>query len=253
MTKPLIAANWKMNKNVSEGSGLIRSIRDELASLKSVDVVICPPFVSLTTIHDLLQGTNILLGAQNAYYEESGAFTGEISLGMLDGFCNYVIIGHSERRNLFGENDKVIRLKLNAVLEANMKPILCVGERLEERDAGKTEEVVVNQLSAALEDCQDIQGLAVAYEPVWAIGTGRAATNEMVNDVMSILRANLKNRYGSEAAAAVRLLYGGSVTSQNISQFAGEENIDGALVGGASLKADSFSAIVKNSCAISSK
>ena len=244
MPKPLIVANWKMNKNVSESSDLVRSIRDELASLKSVDVVICPPFVSLKTVHDLLQGTNILLGAQNVYYEESGAFTGEISLRMLDGFCNYVIVGHSERRNLFDENDEVTRLKLNAVLESNMKPILCVGERLEERDDGRTEEVVVNQLNAALKDCEDIQNLAVAYEPVWAIGTGRAATNEMANEVMDTLRASLKNRYGAEAAA-VRLLYGGSVTSQNVSQFTGEANIDGALVGGASLRPDEFIEIVR--------
>ena len=245
MPKPLIAANWKMNKNVGEGSGLVRSIRDELASVKSADIVICPSFMSMTTIHDLLQGTNILLGAQNVYHEEAGAFTGEISLGMLDGFCSYVIVGHSERRLLFGESDEMIRLKLNAVTASHMKPSLCVGERLEERDAGRTKEVVLNQLNTALADCGDVQGLAVAYEPVWAIGTGRAATNEIANEVMDTLRASLKNRYGAEAANDVQLLYGGSVTAQNINQFAGETNIDGALVGGASLRSDDFVEIVR--------
>ncbi len=245
MPTPFVAANWKMNTTVEEGVALVNAMKGPLSAIKGVQVVVCPPFVSLAAVREALRGSGIGLGAQNVHHEEAGAYTGEVAPRMLQGLCDYVIVGHSERRHLFDESDETVNKKLNAVVNASLKPILCVGERLEERESGRAEEVVVRQLTAALEGCERPEGLAVAYEPVWAIGTGRAATAEIANAIMGLIRATLKERYGAERGGEVPLLYGGSVTSENVGQFAGEEHIDGALVGGASLRADEFVAIVR--------
>ena len=250
MRTPLIAGNWKMNTTVAEASALVEEIKERLDIIEGVEKVLCPPFVSLASIKKLLHGSSIKLGAQNIYFEEKGAYTGEVSPLMLSGICEFVILGHSERRQYFGETDEVVNKKVHAALKAGLTPILCLGEKLEEMEARKTEEVVTRQVNGAFKGIESPQGLVIAYEPIWAIGTGRAATPEEANITIAIIRKTLSQLYGDGIALETRILYGGSVTADNIFEFVIQPEIDGALVGGASLKADEFLSIVEQSAAI---
>lgn len=250
MRTPLIAGNWKMNTTLAEASALVEEIKERLDIIEGVEKVLCPPFVSLASIKKLLHGSSIKLGAQNIYFEEKGAYTGEVSPLMLSGICEFVILGHSERRQYFGETDEVVNKKVHAALKAGLTPILCLGEKLEEMEARKTEEVVTRQVNGALKGIQSPQRLVIAYEPIWAIGTGKAATAEEANITIAIIRKTLSQLYGDGIALETRILYGGSVTADNIFEFVIQPEIDGALVGGASLKAEEFLSIVKQSAAI---
>lgn len=237
---PLIAGNWKMNLTVNEAARLVKSMVARLDTIKGVDNVVCPPFVSLTTVKEALSKSQIKLGAQNMYYEEKGAFTGEISPNMLAGLCDYVILGHSERRHIFGESEDIINRKIKAAIKNLLKPIFCIGETLAENEAGHTEEVLTRQLMASCDKVYFFGGLIIAYEPVWAIGTGKSATAEQAEKTIGFIRHLIHYRHGEEIANSVRILYGGSVTPDNIGALMQQPNIDGALVGGASLKADDF-------------
>ncbi|MBA7638381.1 Triosephosphate isomerase [subsurface metagenome] len=250
MRTPFIAGNWKMNTTVAEASVLVREMKERLDRIEGVDKVLCPPFISLAVIGELLRGTSIKLGAQNMYFEEKGAYTGEVSPQMLSELCDFVILGHSERRQYFGETDEVVNKKVGAALKSGLSPILCVGERLEEKEAGKTDEVVTRQVRGALQGIEPPQGLVIAYEPVWAIGTGMAATPHESNDTIGLLRRTVAQQYGKDFASGVRILYGGSVTASNIAGFMEQPEIDGALVGGASLQAEEFLSIVEQSAAV---
>jgi len=249
---PLVAGNWKMNTNVSEATDLVRAMLAELDGITGVEKVLCPPFVSLTAIKKLVQGTSIELGAQNIYFEHKGAYTGEISPRMLVGLCNFVIIGHSERRQYFTETDETINSKVKAALSSGLRPILCVGESLEDHETGQTETVIAGQVQAALAEVTSISQLVIAYEPIWAIGTGMAATGEQANVSISIIRGTVASLWDTDTAEAIRILYGGSVTRDNIAEFIAKRDIDGALVGGASLKGDQFVSIVSQTAAIKS-
>ncbi len=250
MRTPFIAGNWKMNTTVSEAIRLVRAMREELDKVGGVDKVICPPFVSLVPLKELLKDSSIKLGAQNLYFAEKGAYTGEISPLMLAELCEFVIIGHSERRQYFHETGEVVNKKVLAALKVGLKPILCIGERLEENEAGRTEEVITEQLNSSLAEVKDLTNLVIAYEPVWAIGTGRAATGEQANETIAFIRQKLAKRYGEKQAQQVRILYGGSVTAANAAEFMHQPEIDGALVGGASLKATEFLSIVTQTAVI---
>ena len=250
MRVPMIAGNWKMNTTVGEAIELVNEMHRRLDEIDNVDTVICPPFVSLATVRELIKGSSIKLGAQNIYFEERGAYTGEISPLMLAELCEFVIIGHSERRQYFNETGEMINKKVQAALRAGLKPILCIGERLEENEAGRTEEVVTEQLRSSLAGIEHLSGLVIAYEPVWAIGTGRAATGEQANKTIGFIRRIISQKYGKEIAQDLRILYGGSVTADNAAEFMRQSEIDGALIGGASLKANEFSSIVKQTSEI---
>jgi len=250
MRTPFIAGNWKMNTTVAQASTLVAEMRERLDRVEGVEKVLCPPFISLATIGELLRGTSIKLGAQNMYFEEKGAYTGEVSPLMLSQLCEFVILGHSERRQYFAETDELINKKVGAALKIGLTPILCVGEKLEEKEAGETAEVVARQVRGALEGIESPQGLVIAYEPIWAIGTGKAATPPESNDTTGLLRRTVAQLYGEEFSQGVRILYGGSVTASNIAGFMEQPEIDGALVGGASLKAEEFLSIVEQSTAI---
>ena len=245
MRMPLIAGNWKMNTTVSEAVKLVGEMRPLLDPINNVEKVICPPFVSLTALREILKGSSIKLGAQNMYFEEKGAYTGEISSLMLGGLCEYVILGHSERRQYFGETNEIINKKVRAALKACLKPILCVGESLAQYEAGKTEAVVTDHVTGSLKDIPASANLVIAYEPVWAIGTGKAATSEQANKIIGIVRKIVAKLYSDSFAQSLRILYGGSVTADNIAELMGQPEIDGGLVGGASLKVDAFTSIVK--------
>jgi triosephosphate isomerase len=254
MRKPFVAGNWKMFKTVAEARHLVSELIPGLQAINGVDRAICPPFTALLAVRALLEGTEIGLGAQNMYWEASGAFTGEISPLMLAEFCQYVIIGHSERRAYFDENDEEVNLKIQSALSHNLKPIVCVGETLEENETGRTAEVVSRQIKQGLarldlSDTKDEAGktpLVIAYEPVWAIGTGRAATADGANAVLAdVIRPVLADLYGTELAQSVPILYGGSVKANNAAEFFSQPDIDGALVGGASLTAPEFIAITQ--------
>ena len=250
MRTPLLAANWKMHMLRREAKNMLEDLLQEIGSdLRGREVLICPPAQLLTEVHGVLSGSaNVHLGAQNLHWEEKGAFTGEISGAMVrDTGANYVLVGHSERRSLFGDSDENCRLKVAAAAAAGLIPVLCVGEVLEQREAGQTDEVIVGQLKAALEGFSLDSGskLVIAYEPVWAIGTGRTASPEDADLAMGALRSALGELYGERLANQIRILYGGSVKPGNVDSLMSKENIDGALVGGASLKADSFARIVK--------
>lgn len=249
MRTPIIAGNWKMNNTLSQAVSLVKEMRERLDKIQGVEKVLCPPFISLVAVKEMLQNTSIGLGAQNMYFEEKGAFTGEIAPGMLSGLCQYVILGHSERRQYFGETDALINKKVQAALKAGLKPILCVGERLEERETGKTLPVVSVQLRGALADISSPPGLVIAYEPIWAIGTGKAATGQDANTTIGAIRQIVASLYGREYAQGLRIQYGGSVTASNIAEFTPQSEIDGALVGGASLKATEFVSIVEQTAA----
>lgn len=250
MRMPLIAGNWKMNTTLNEAVALVKEMRPGLERIEGVEKVICPPFISLAAIKGLIEGSSIKLGAQNMYFEEKGAYTGEISPLMLAELCEFVILGHSERRHYFKENGEIIDKKVGAALKVGLKPMLCIGETLEENEAGKTEEILVKQLGASSSRTYYSGGLVLAYEPVWAIGTGRAASGKQANDTIGFIRRQVSAQYGKEVAQEVRILYGGSVTAGNIAEFISQPEIDGALVGGASIKADEFLGIVKQTSEI---
>ena len=250
MRIPMIAGNWKMNTTIDEAVKLVSAMRQGLDQVGNVDKVLCPPFISLAAVKELIKGSSIKLGAQNLYFEEKGAYTGEISPLMLAELCDFVIIGHSERRQYFKETGELIDKKVRAALKVGLKPILCIGERLEENEAGKTEEVLTGQLDSSSDRTYYSGGLVLAYEPVWAIGTGRAATGEQADQTIGFIRQHIAQRHGQEIAQAVRILYGGSVTADNIAEFISQPEIDGALVGGASLKAGEFLGIVKQTSEI---
>ena len=245
MRFPMIAANWKMNTTLPEAVALARAVRQGIQSATDVDRVLCPPFVSLAAVREELGGSGIRVGAQNLFYEPRGAFTGEVSPAMLAGLCDYVIVGHSERRQHFGETGEIVNRKMAAALGAGLKPILCVGEKLEENEAGRTVDVVTGQIRSALEGLDCSRDLVVAYEPIWAIGTGRAAAGNDVNETAGLIRRTLGDICGKVVAENARVLYGGSVAAGNVAEFVEQFEIDGALVGGASLKADEFASIVK--------
>ena len=250
MRVPIIAGNWKMNTTVSEATELVNEMRQGLDEIDNVDKVICPPFISLAAVRELIKGSSIKLGAQNIYFEEKGAYTGEISPLMLAELCEFVIVGHSERRQYFDETGEIINRKVQAALKAGLKPILCIGERLEENEAGRTEEVITQQLKASSTRKYYVSGLIIAYEPVWAIGTGKAATSKQVNKTIGFIRQVISQKCCNRVAQETRILYGGSVTAANIAEFISQPEIDGALVGGASLKADQFLSIVKQTSEI---
>ncbi len=248
MRTPLVAGNWKMHKTVAETRALVFDLLTPLQALPAVERVICPPFTGLMAAASLLQGSGIGLGAQNMHWEESGAFTGEISPPMVRELASYVILGHSERRAYFGETDETVQRKLLAAQKHDLTPIVCLGETLAEREAGQTEMVVARQVTNGLKglSADFAARLVVAYEPIWAIGTGRASTPEEANRVIGeTIRPALAQLYGQETAQAIRVLYGGSVKPDNAAAFFAQPQIDGALVGGASLKADAFIAITR--------
>ncbi|NOZ19695.1 MAG: triose-phosphate isomerase [Planctomycetes bacterium] len=247
MRKPFIAGNWKMNMLVDTGKGLVAQLKDRVRDVKGVEIAICPPAVLLPAICEEAKGSNIRVGAQNMYHENSGAFTGEVSGAMLKSIgCTYVILGHSERRHIFGEPDGLINAKVNAALAIGLKPILCVGEKLEQREAGRTEDVVGLQVVAGLYGvtAQQMEDVVIAYEPVWAIGTGKTATPSQAEEVHQLIRGLVTETYGEEVGQSLRIQYGGSVKPDNARGLLGLADIDGALVGGASLEAEPFSKIV---------
>lgn len=245
---PFIAGNWKMNKTVEEALDLTEQLKASLQNIKGVEVAVAPPFTALYTVSVALKGSPIRLTAQNLFYEERGAFTGEISPLMLREIgCQYVIIGHSERRQFFGETEETVNRKIKAAFHQNLKPILCVGETSKEREGGQTFTVIERQLQGALKGIlnKEMDNIVIAYEPVWAIGTGKTATPEQADEVHRYIREKIEKLYSREIAMEIRIQYGGSVTPENIKSLMGQENIDGALVGGASLKSETFSKIVK--------
>jgi len=241
---PIVAANWKMHTTVRTAAELCQALRESIDGVNGVEKVLCPPFVSLAVAREALAGSSIKVGAQNVFWEEKGAFTGEVSPLMLSDLCEYVIVGHSERRKYFGETDETVNRRLKAALTHGLRPIFCIGETGDERQAGRTEEVLLRQVRQGLAGIEIAPGFVVAYEPVWAIGTGVPATGEMANEAIALIRRELASLYGGELAEAARIQYGGSVDGANIAEFMAEPDIDGALVGGASLKADVFTAIV---------
>jgi triosephosphate isomerase len=242
---PIIAGNWKMYTTARVASELCRSLRERIDDLSGVEKVVCPPFVFLAHAGRELTGSSIKVGAQNVYWEEEGAYTGEVSPPMLADLCEYVIIGHSERRKYFGETDDTVNRRLKAALAHGLRPIMCVGETLEERQAGRRDEVLLRQVRGGLAEVDMPIAFVLAYEPVWAIGTGVPATGPMANEAIAFIRQELASLYGRELAEAARIQYGGSVTPDNVAEFMSQPQIDGALVGGASLKADAFAAIVE--------
>ena len=245
MRKPIIAGNWKMNKTPSEAKALVEALAPLVADA-SCDVVVCPPAVNLTTVAEAIKGTNIKLGAQNMHWKESGAFTGELSAAMLkECGCEYVILGHSERRQYFGETDATVNLRTVAAVKAGLTPIVCVGEKKEEREAGYTNALVAYQTLIALTGltAEQVKNVVVAYEPVWAIGTGLTATDEQANETIGVIREGIRSVYG-DAADEVRIQYGGSMNPKNAKGLMAQPEIDGGLIGGASLKAEDFSKVV---------
>lgn len=250
MRRKFIAGNWKMNNDIHESRELAKNIvnlYDSLNDKRDVEVLICPNFISLMSISQLLQGSKIKLGAQNMYFETKGAFTGEISPNMLKSAkVEYVILGHSERRQIFSETDDIVNKKIKSALENKLTPILCIGETLEERNKKVEKEVVKKQLVNSLKDISslDAQNIVVAYEPVWAIGTGEVATTEQANDMIKFIRETLKEIFDEKVSQNIIILYGGSVNGQNANEILNKDDIDGVLVGGASLKADEFLKII---------
>jgi triosephosphate isomerase len=248
MRKPIVAGNWKMNKTVAEAIDLAKDIKRDLADCADVDIVLCPPFTALKAVSDAITGTHVDLGAQNMHWEASGAYTGEVAPGMLrELFCHYVILGHSERRQFFHETDETVNRKVKAALAANLHPIVCVGELLEDRDAGRTETVVETQLRGSLVGLSTREWLDViiAYEPVWAIGTGRTASPEQAQEVHAFIRGVIKSMADEAVSQSVRIQYGGSMKPSNARELMGQPDIDGGLIGGAALEARSFVEIVK--------
>lgn len=248
MRTPIVAGNWKMNMTIAEATALVREMRHELQEIQGVERVLCPPFTALSVVGELIQATPIGLGAQDMHWEDKGAFTGEISPLMIKELCKYVIIGHSERRQFFGETDETVNKKVKAAFKHSLIPIICVGENLKQNEAGETEAFVSGQVKGALKDLMPalVETLIVAYEPIWAIGTGKAATAAGANAVIGLtVRGTMASLYGEAVANKVRIQYGGSVTPDNIVEFMTQPEIDGALVGGASLSAAKFLPLVR--------
>ncbi len=246
--RPIIAANWKMHKTNPEAKSFMAEFLPKVAELQDVDVLICPPYTLISTVDQGREGSRILLGAQNMYFEEKGAFTGEISASMLkDLQCEFVILGHSERRWVFGETDELINKKVLAAFEGDLIPVLCVGERLEDREKNQTDQVILNQLESGLKGVSEqlLSNIVIAYEPVWAIGTGKNATAKDAKDAIALIREFIHSRFGADTAGKVRILYGGSVKPENIKTYMEQEGIDGALVGGASLEPESFAKLTE--------
>lgn len=244
---PIVVGNWKLHKTISEATSLVTELKNQLRTIRDVEIGVTPVFTSLAPVGKRLEDSNILLGAQDCFYETGGAWTGEVSAPMLkDAGCSFSIVGHSERRANFGDNDSVVARKARAVLDGGLRVIICVGESEAERDGGKTEERVGTQLSAAIANltAEDLDRVVIAYEPVWAIGTGRTATPAQAQEVHAFIRKQLSTRFG-DAGASIRIQYGGSVKPGNAKELMSQPDINGALVGGASLKADDFAAIVK--------
>ncbi len=249
MRKPLVAGNWKMNKTVEQATLLVADMLPGLEAVRTVDRVLCPPLTSLMVVAGMLAGTEVGLGAQNLHWEESGAYTGEVSPLMVKEFCKYVIIGHSERRGYFGETDETVNLKVKSAFAHELLPIVCVGETLEQYEEGRTKTVVANQVKKDFEgiELSSAEKLIVAYEPIWAIGTGKAASPEQANDVIkNVVRNSLSSLFGGEISEKIRILYGGSVKSHNAREFFSQSDIDGGLIGGASLKPEDFVKIVES-------
>lgn len=249
MRKVIIAGNWKLNKTSREALTLVEELKREVVNVEGVDIVVCPPFTALDTVSDSIMDTNIALGAQNIYWQDSGAFTGEVSAPMLkDLSVKYVIIGHSERRQYFGETNETVNKRLKAALAHGLTPIVCVGENLAERESNKTFDIIKNHCEGSLANLtsEEAKKIVLAYEPVWAIGTGKTATPEQAQEVHAYIRQLLTKLFNSDVAQSIRIQYGGSVTPENIASLIAKPDIDGALVGGASLKAPSFAAIVKS-------
>ena len=246
--KAVIAGNWKMNKTRPEAKALLEELKPLVSDIKNVEVVACVPFTNLETALEATKGTNIKIGAQNCHFEKSGAFTGEISADMLKEMgVEYVVLGHSERRQYFGETDETVNKRTKAALAAGLKPIVCVGELLRERECGITEEVIGRQIKLDFFDipAEDFAKCIIAYEPVWAIGTGKTATADQAEEVCGFIRAQLEKKYGKAAADAAVIQYGGSMNAKNAAELVAKENVDGGLIGGASLKAPDFTEIVK--------
>lgn len=249
MRRFLIAGNWKMNCGPKETATLLQGIKDKVDTMpEAVDGLVCPPMISLTTASiELRDGEGIALGAQNVHYEDNGAFTGEVSTQMLKEVnCEYVIIGHSERRQYFGETDKTVNAKVNKTLEDGLKPVICVGESLEQRKNGEHQLRVRKQVEAALigVEQEDAENLVIAYEPIWAIGTGETATPDQAQEMHEMIRSVLADLYDEETADAIHILYGGSMKPHNAEELLQQPDVDGGLIGGASLKADSFTEII---------
>lgn len=246
MRKPIIAGNWKMNNTMADTKVLLEGLKPFVKDAK-VDVVVCVPYTNLYLANELLKGSNIKLGAENVHWADKGAFTGEISADMLKELnVEYVIIGHSERRQYFGETDETVNMRTKQALAKGLKPIICVGESLEERETGKVETVIVNQTTLALKDLskEDMANVVIAYEPIWAIGTGKTATSQEANDTIKIVRDTVEKLFGKEVSEALRIQYGGSMKPDNVKELMAMPEIDGGLIGGASLKAVDFSNIV---------
>jgi triosephosphate isomerase (TIM) len=248
MRKPIAAGNWKMFKTAKEASKMISELKELVKGVGDREVVICPPFTALESAVNAAKDSNVKIGAQNLYWEEKGAFTGEIAPGMIkDLGCEYVIIGHSERRQYFGETDATVNKRIFAALKAGLKPIICVGETLQERESEKTFSVIETQIKGGLKglSVELMKDCVIAYEPVWAIGTGKTASKEQAQGVHAFIRKLLSDLLGKDTAGATRILYGGSVKPDNVKELMSQPDIDGGLVGGASLEADSFAKIVK--------
>ncbi|KNF10119.1 triosephosphate isomerase TpiA [Gottschalkia purinilytica] len=247
MRKPIIAGNWKMHKTISEAVELVNEVKNKVKD-SNVEAIVCVPFTALSEVKKELEGTELKLGAQNMHWEENGAFTGEVSPIMLTEIgVDYVIIGHSERRQYFGETDETVNKKIRSALKYNISPIVCVGETLEQRESGKEKDIVKEQVINGLEEISssDMENIVIAYEPIWAIGTGKTASDEEANEMIAFIRNTLKEKYGQEVSDKVRIQYGGSVKPSNIKDIMSQSDIDGALVGGASLKSEDFLKLVK--------
>ena len=248
MRTPIIAGNWKLNKTISEAVAFTTTLKASVADVDDVEIIVAPPFTALAAVNRVIAGSNIRLSAQDVYSEASGAFTGEVSAPMLkDVGCDYVIIGHSERRQYFGETNESVNQKVKAALAHDLKPILCVGEQLEERETGQTETVIEDHVTGGIADLSaaELLSCVIAYEPVWAIGTGKTATPAQAQEVHSFIRGLLRKTHSAEVAVQLRIQYGGSVKPENASELMAQPDVDGALVGSASLEAESFAQIVK--------
>jgi len=249
--KVVIAGNWKMNKTAAEGKKFVEEFIPKVAGIDNIEIIVCPAFTALPSVVSAAAGSNVKVGAQNIHWAESGAFTGEISAEMLkETGVDYVIIGHSERRQYFAETDKTVNQRLKAALAAGLIPMVCIGELLEERESGKTESVLDTQIRGGLAgiSAEDMTKIIVAYEPVWAIGTGKTATPEMAEETHAYVRSVITDMFGEAISAQVRIQYGGSMKAANSAELVTQEDIDGGLVGGASLEPDSFAELIKNAC-----
>ncbi|MDD4910295.1 MAG: triose-phosphate isomerase [Candidatus Omnitrophica bacterium] len=254
MRRPIIAGNWKLNKTIAESLELVNNLKRQLLDVEEVELVVCPPFTALAEVAEALFETNIQVGAQDCYWEDSGAFTGEVSAPMLkDAGAKFIIVGHSERRQFFSETDQTVNKKVKAVLKAGLTPIACVGENLTQREKGQTFAIIESHIKGAFDgiSAEDAAGIVVAYEPVWAIGTGKTATPQQAQEAHNFIRKLLAKLYNDDVAGSVRIQYGGSVKPANARELMAQADIDGALVGGASLEAESFAAIVNNSRGVS--